>query len=69
MHIATPGINIGKTWFDIIGLDPAGKPVPREKLNRQKCSDPVKTCSGVNLSGETLEHIDGRRDHTLDGAP
>ena len=31
------------------------------------CNDPVKTCSGVNLTGETLEHIDGRRDQTLDG--
>ena len=26
----------------------------------------MKTRSGVNLSGDTLEHIDGRRDQTLD---
>src|ERR1044071_4705649 len=31
------------------------------------CNDPVKTCSGVNLFGDTREHIDGRRDQAMDG--
>lgn len=44
MHIATLGIDIGKTWFHVIGLDAAGKPVFREKLNRQKLMKFMSTC-------------------------
>lgn len=44
MHIATLGIDIGKTWFHVVGLDPSGKPVLREKLNRQKLMRFMGTC-------------------------
>jgi transposase len=44
MHIATLGIDIGKTWFHVVGLDPAGKPVLRVKLNRQKLMRFMGTC-------------------------
>ena len=40
--------------------------MPFDVGQRHSCSDPVKTCSGVNLMGDSLEHIDGRRDQTLD---
>ena len=30
MDISTLGIDIGKTWFHIVGLNRAGKPVMRE---------------------------------------
>ena len=36
MQITTLGIDIGKSWFHVIGLDEAGKPVIREKLNRAR---------------------------------
>jgi len=35
MNITTIGIDIGKTWFHIIGLNQAGKPVLKEKRRRQ----------------------------------
>lgn len=44
MHIATLGIDIGKMWFHVVGLDAAGKPVLREKLNRQKLMHFMGTC-------------------------
>ena len=44
MEIATLGIDIGKTWFHIVGLDSAGKPLVREKLNRRKLMLFVGTC-------------------------
>jgi transposase len=44
MHIAKLGIDIGKTWFHVVGLDPSGKPVLREKLNRQKLMRFMGTC-------------------------
>jgi transposase len=36
MDIATLGIDIGKTWFHLIGCNRAGTPVARHKLNRSK---------------------------------
>ena len=32
----------------------------------ENCSDPVKSCSGIDLRGMTHGYIDGRRDQTLD---
>ena len=43
MQIATLGIDIGKMWFHVIGLDEAGKPLYREKLNRSKLMQFVGT--------------------------
>jgi Winged helix-turn helix len=31
--------------------------------------NPLSSCSGVILTGDTHEHIHGRRDQTLDSAP
>lgn len=31
MKVATLGIDIGKTWFHIVGLDAKGKPVSQSK--------------------------------------
>ena len=36
MDISTLGIDIGKTWFHIVGLNRAGKPVMREKRKRHE---------------------------------
>lgn len=44
MQVATLGIDIGKTWFHVVGLDLTGKPVVREKLNRQKLMWFMGTC-------------------------
>lgn len=44
MNIATLGIDIGKTWFHVIGVDVSGKPVLREKFNRQKLMQFMGTC-------------------------
>lgn len=44
MQVATLGIDIGKTWFHVVGLDLTGKPVVREKLNRQKLMRFMGTC-------------------------
>lgn len=30
----TYGIDLGKTWFHVVGLDPSGSPVKRAKFNR-----------------------------------
>jgi transposase len=35
MDISTLGIDIGKTWFHIVGLNRAGKPIMREKRRRK----------------------------------
>jgi transposase len=34
MEIKTVGIDVGKTWFHLVGCNQAGKPVVRHKLNR-----------------------------------
>ena len=39
MQIATLGIDIGKVWFHVVGVDATGKPVFREKL----CSRHIMT--------------------------
>jgi hypothetical protein len=33
------------------------------------CNDPLISCSGVILNGDTHEPVDGRRNQTLDGPP
>jgi predicted NBD/HSP70 family sugar kinase len=35
MQIATLGIDIGKTWFHVVALDAAGKPMLREKITER----------------------------------
>jgi transposase len=44
MQFVTLGIDIGKTWFHVVGLDSAGKPVLREKFNRQRLMRFIGTC-------------------------
>jgi len=34
MEIRTIGIDVGKSWFHLVGCNRAGKPVSRHKLNR-----------------------------------
>ena len=36
MNIATLGIDIGKTWFHLVGGNDVGTAVMRQKLNRNK---------------------------------
>lgn len=36
MQIKTVGIDIGKTWFHLIGCNQAGTPIARHKFNRSK---------------------------------
>jgi len=36
MEIKTVGIDIGKTWFHLVGCNQAGRPVAKHKLNRGK---------------------------------
>jgi transposase len=52
MHIATLGTDIGRTWFHIVGLDPVGKPVLREELNRPKLMRFMSTCQRCLLGTE-----------------
>lgn len=47
MQIATLGIDIGKTWFHVVALEAGGKPVLREKLNREKLLRFVATCNAA----------------------
>ena len=35
----------------------------------RSCNDPVNSCSGVNLLGDTYEYGNGRRHQTLDQSP
>src|SRR5579863_8750774 len=46
MEIKTIGIDIGKTWFHVIGCNHAGNPVTRQKYNRSKLLEFL-----VNLPG------------------
>ena len=34
MDIKTIGVDLGKTWFHVVGCNRAGKPVARQKLTR-----------------------------------
>lgn len=52
MTIATLGIDIGKTWFHVVALDARGKPVLREKMNRQKLLQFVSTCNATLIGME-----------------
>jgi hypothetical protein len=36
MNVATFGIDVGKTWFHLIGLDSRGAVVARERFNRSQ---------------------------------
>jgi transposase len=56
MNIATIGIDIGKTWFHVVGCNDVGTAVMRQKLNRSKlmpffatlpkCLIGMEACSG-----------------------
>ena len=41
---------------------------PNEVWSWDICRDPLISCSGEILLGETHEHGDGRRDQTMDSA-
>ena len=38
-NVTTIGIDIGKSWFHVVGMNRAGKPVERHKLRRQQLND------------------------------
>jgi len=44
MKVATLGIDIGKTWFHVVGLDTKGKPVIQKQLRRPKLMQFVANC-------------------------
>lgn len=44
MKVATLGIDIGKTWFHIVGLDAKGKPVLQKQLRRPRLMQFVANC-------------------------
>lgn len=44
MQIATLGIGIGKVWFHVVDLDATGKPVLRQRLNRQRLVHFISIC-------------------------
>ena len=56
MNVATLGIDIGKTWFHVVGMDERGKPLFQKKLRQPKlmqfiatsqpCSIGMEACSG-----------------------
>ena len=56
VNVATLGIDIGKTWFDVASMDGRGKPLFWKKLRRsmlmqfiatsQPCSIGMEACSG-----------------------
>ena len=56
MNVATLGIDIGKTWFHVVGMDGRGKPLFQKKWRRPKlmqfiatsqpCSIGMEACSG-----------------------
>lgn len=52
MKIATLGIDIGKTWFHVVGLNGNGKPVFRKKLRRSKLMEFVATCQPCSIGME-----------------
>ena len=59
MQAVTLGIDLGKRWFHVIGLDVAGHVVLREKLNRAQlhrlfathpaCVMAIETCCGASI--------------------
>lgn len=65
MDIKTVGIDIGKTWFHLIGCNQAGKPVLRHKLNRGKlaqfvanlptCTIAMEACPGSQHLARTFQ--------------
>lgn len=52
MEIATLGIDIGKTWFHIVGLDSKGKPLFQKKLRRPRLMEFVATCRPWSIGME-----------------
>ncbi len=56
MEIRTVGIDIGKSWFHLVGCNQAGRPLARHKLNRSKlmqfianlpiCTIAMEACPG-----------------------
>ena len=44
MNIATLGIDIGKTWFHVVGTNVNGKPLFQKKLHRPKLMQFIGTC-------------------------
>jgi transposase len=65
--IAVLGIDLGKNWFHVIGIDPVGRPVLRKKLTRAKlhelagtitkCVVAMESCPGSQFWGRRFaEH-------------
>ena len=52
MESATRGIDIGKTWFHVVGLDAKGKPLLKKKLRRPKLVEFVATCRACSIGME-----------------
>jgi transposase len=52
MQIATLGIDIGKTWFHVVALSDSGKPILREKMNREKLIRFAFTCNATLIGME-----------------
>lgn len=52
MQITTVGIDIGKIWFHVIGVDADGKPVLREKMNRRRLMQFIGTCHSCTVGME-----------------
>jgi transposase len=65
MDIKTVGIDIGKTWFHLVGCNRAGTPVARHKFNREKllqftvnlprCLIGMEACPGSQHLSRLLE--------------
>lgn len=50
--ITTLGIDIGKNWFHVVALDASGKPVRREKMDREKLVRFASTCNTTLIGME-----------------
>ena len=53
MKVATLGIDSGKTWFHVVGLDAKGKPLFQKKLRRAKLVQFVATCQPCSIGMES----------------
>ena len=57
MKVATLGIDSGKTWFHVVGLDAKGKPLFQKKLRRAKLMEFVGTCQPCPIGKESCHSI------------
>ena len=52
MEIATLGIDIGKTWVHVVGLNANGKPLFQKKLRRPRLMEFVANCQPCSIGME-----------------